>query len=63
MDKQYDLKESSNSSNNKIKQLYDRLLEDFGLSHNDCYVRIDPSLFVINEAIFRDEHNQNDSGK
>ena len=57
MDKQYDLKESGDSSNNKIKQLYDRLLEDFGLSNNDCYVRIDPSLFVINEAIFRDEHN------
>ena len=57
MDKQYDLKEGSNSSNNKINQLYDRLLEDFGLSRDDCYVQINPSLFAINEYIFRDKNN------
>ena len=57
MDKQYDLREGSNSSNNKINQLYDRLLEDFGLSRDDCYVQINPSLFAINEYIFRDKNN------
>ena len=57
MDKQDNLKEDSNSSNDKIKQLYDVLLKDFGLSNNDCYVQINPSLLVINESIFRDENN------
>ena len=57
MDKQDNLKEDSDSSNDKIKQLYDVLLKDFGLSHNDCYVQINPSLLVINESIFRDENN------
>ena len=57
MDKQDNLKECGNGSNDKIKQLYDVLLKDFGLSHNDCYVQINPSLLVINESIFRDENN------
>ena len=57
MDKQDNLKEDSNSSNDKIKQLYDVLLKDFGLSNNDCYVQINPSLLIINESIFRDENN------
>lgn len=57
MDKQDNLKEGCNSSNDKIKQLYDVLLKDFGLSNNDCYVQINPSLLVINESIFRDENN------
>lgn len=57
MDKDYNLNESCNSADNKLKQLYDRLLKDFGLSHNDCYVQINPLLFVINESIIRDENN------
>lgn len=57
MNKEYWLKESGDSSDNALKQLYDRLLKDFGLSHYDCYAQINPSLFVINEAIFRDENN------
>lgn len=57
MDKQDNFEENVNSSNNKLKQLYDVLLKDFGLSNNDCYVQINPSLLVINESIFRDENN------
>lgn len=57
MDKQDNIEESCNSSNNKLKPLYDVLLKDFGLSHNDCYVQINPSLLVINESIFRGENN------
>lgn len=57
MDKQDNLKKDSNSSNDKIKQLHDALLKEFGLSNNDCYVQINPSLLVINESIFRDENN------
>lgn len=57
MNKEYKLEESSNSADNKLKQLYDGLLKVFGLSHNDCYIRINPSLFVINESIFRDDNN------
>lgn len=57
MDKDYIFKESGNSADNKIKQLYNSLLKDFGLSHDDCYVQINSSLFVINESIFRDENN------
>lgn len=51
MNKDYELKESGNSADNKLKQLYDGLLKDFSLSHNDCYVQRNPSLFVINESI------------
>ena len=57
MDKDYELEENGNIADNKLKQLYDRLLKDFGLSHNDCYVQINPSLFVINESIISDENN------
>ena len=57
MNNDYELKESGNSADNKLNHLYDGLLKDFGLSHNDCYVQINPSLFVINESIFRDENN------
>lgn len=57
MNNDYRLNESSNSANNKLKQLYDGLLKDLGLSHDDCYVQINPSLFVINESILRDENN------
>lgn len=54
MNNDYELKEKNNVDN-KLNQLYEELLKDFGLSHDDCYVQINPSLFVINESIFRDE--------
>ena len=57
MNKDYELKESCNNTNNRLKQLYDVLLKDLGLSHNDCYVHIKPTLFAINESIFRDENS------
>ena len=57
MNKDYELKESCNNTNNRLKQLYDALLKDLGLSHNDCYVHINPALFAINESIFRDENS------
>ena len=57
MDNDYRMKESSNSADNKLKLLYDGLLKDLGLSHDDCYVQINPSLFAINEYIFRNENN------
>ena len=56
MNNDYELKENGNSADNKLKQLYNGLLKDLGLSHDDCYVQINPSLFVINESIFRDEN-------
>ena len=55
MDRDYRLNEVGNNADNKLKRLYDDLLKDFGLSHDDCYVQINPALFVINESIFRDE--------
>lgn len=55
MNKDYELKEKNNNVDNKLKQLYEDLLKDFGLSHDDHYVQIKPSLFAINETIFRDE--------
>lgn len=57
MNKNYNPKECSNNTDNKLKQLYDGLLKDLGLSHDDCYVQINPSLFVINESIFKDENS------
>ncbi len=57
MNKDYELKESCNNTNNRLKQLYDVLLKDLGLSHNDCYVHINTALFAINESIFRDENS------
>lgn len=57
MNKDYELKEKNNNVDNKLKQLYEDLLKDFGLSHDDHYVQIKPSLFAINETIFRDENN------
>lgn len=57
MNNDYKLKENNNTVDNKLKQLYDKLLKDLGLSYNDCYVQINPSLFAINESIFRDENN------
>lgn len=57
MNKNYEFKENDNSADNRLKQLYDDLLRDLGLSHNDCYVQINPALFAINELIFRDENN------
>lgn len=60
MDKQHKdskLKENCNSIDNRLNQLYDGVLKDLVLSHDDCYVQINPSLFVINEFIFRDENS------
>jgi len=57
MNNNYELKESCNSTNNRLKQLYDGLLKDLCLSHNDCYVHINTALFAINESIFRDENS------
>lgn len=57
MNKNYEFKENGNSADNRLKQLYDCLLRDLGLSHNDCYVQINPALFAINESIFRDENS------
>ena len=57
MDKDYRLKENDNSADNKLNRLYDSLLKDLCLSHDDCYIQINPSLFVINESIFRDDNN------
>ncbi len=55
MDKDYS--ELQYIADNKLKRLYDDLLKDFDLSHDDCYVQINPSLFAINEFIFRDENS------
>lgn len=57
MDNDYKLNESSSSTNNKLKRLYNGLLKDLGLSHDDCYVKINPLLFIINESILRNENN------
>lgn len=56
MNNDYELKENSSVDNN-LKQLYDALSKDLSIYHNDCYVQIDPSLFVINESIVRDENS------
>ena len=57
MNNDYELKEKNNNVDNKLKQLYEELLKDFGLSHDDHYVQIKPSLFAINESIFIDGNN------